>query len=200
MSAKHAIRDTRGFWKEIGSTNAANFKLPHAIDGTRSDCETDEIWQHHFRKRFKCIENSKSNFLVSVGLVELELLSTEGICSQNENLGRRSMSAQMAYQSKRIILVLLYPWRTNVPVYWNVKKHFCAQQYDEIFARSYDKIKSLIFSDSRNYRPFTLLMASSFYKREYPHMCTHLILSLVSKPPMALIWPSSVLKRMWKCI
>ena len=88
MATKLANRDTRGFWKEIRSTKATKSKLPHAVDEIEGEREIAEKWQHQFRHRFNCIENSKSKFHVNVGSVEFEPLSTYENCLLNEKLGR----------------------------------------------------------------------------------------------------------------
>ena len=59
MATKLADRDTRGFREEIRSTKATKSKLPHAVDGIEGECEIAEMWQHQFRHKFNCIENSK---------------------------------------------------------------------------------------------------------------------------------------------
>ena len=78
----------RGFWKKIRSTKATKFKLPYAVDETEGECERGELWKHQFRHRFKCYENSKSNFHVNAGSVDFETLSTEEICLLTEKLDR----------------------------------------------------------------------------------------------------------------
>ena len=58
MAMKIVYKDTRGFWKEIRPTEATNNKLPHAVDEIEGECEIEDIWQHQFRYRLKCIDNS----------------------------------------------------------------------------------------------------------------------------------------------
>ena len=59
MTTKLANRDTKGIEKEIRSTKATKSKLPQAVDEIEGECEIAKMWQHQFRHRFNCIENSK---------------------------------------------------------------------------------------------------------------------------------------------
>ena len=52
------------------------------------ECEIAEMCQNQFRHTLNCMENSKSNFHVNVGSIEIEPLSTKEICLLSGKLGR----------------------------------------------------------------------------------------------------------------
>ena len=138
------------------------------------------MWQYQFRYRLNCIENSNSNIHVNVGSVEFEPLSTEEICLLSEKLCiNKSVCAQdistEVYKYEYCTLFRVLQWLFNKLL----SKTFLPSDLMNVLLVIMIKHKSLISSESGNYRKIALPTAASklleltLQNRMSPYMCAH---------------------------